>query len=231
MNSATDGFDMSHRDGDVSLELSPLIKVGSGVLGAHLAVLTLLVWMSFNQTQVPALPIVVPMTAQVLDASKPSVALAPPPPALSRPQVKPSVSKAEKPMPTPPVEAAPVNPVSPTTAQDARAQESSPKVAAAPVLAAPVFTAPKVDASFKGNPLPTYPTMSRRLGEQGAVVLRIKITPNGAASEVQVLQSSGYTRLDRSAIDAIQQWKFIPASRDGQAVAAWYEWRWTFQLN
>ena len=82
MNSATDGFDMSHRYGDVSLELSPLIQVGSGVLGAHLAVLTLLVWMSFNQTQVPALPIVVPMTAQVLDASKPFVALAPPPPPL-----------------------------------------------------------------------------------------------------------------------------------------------------
>lgn len=210
---------------------SPIFKVASGVLGAHLAVLTLLVWMGLNQTQVPALPIVVPMMAQVLDAPTPSVALAPPPPAAPRPQVKPSVSKTEKPMPTPPVEAAPVKPVSPAAVEEARAQESTPKVAAAPVLAAPVFTVPKVDASFKGNPLPTYPTMSRRLGEQGTVVLMIRITPSGAASEVQVLQSSGYNRLDRSAIDAIEQWKFIPASQDGQAVAAWYEWRWTFQLN
>jgi protein TonB len=222
---------MNRFNAGLFMHKSPIFKVGTSVLGVHLAVVALLVWMGLNSARVAAVPIVIPMTAQVVDAPTPSVALAPPPPALSRPQVKPSVSKAEKPMPTPPVETAPANPLSPTTAEDARAQESSPKVAAAPVLTAPVFTAPKVDASFKGNPLPTYPTMSRRFGEQGAVVLRIKITPNGAASEVQVLQSSGYTRLDRSAVDAIQQWKFIPASRDGQAVAAWYEWRWTFQLN
>jgi protein TonB len=210
---------------------SQMVWVSFIVFGVHLTFVGWLFWMELNSASVVAIPAVVPMKAHVLDVSKSSVAPAPPPPAPSRPQVKPSVRKTEKPMPMPPVEAAPANPVSPTTAQDARAQEYSPKVAAAPVLAAPVFTAPKVDASFKGNPLPTYPTMSRRLGEQGAVVLRIKITPNGAASEVQVLQSSGYTLLDRSAIDAIQQWKFIPASRDGQAVAAWYEWRWTFQLN
>lgn len=210
---------------------SQMVCVSLVVFGVHVTIVGWLFWMGLNQTQVPARPMVVPMTAQVLDAPTPSVALATPPPVVPRPQVKPSVSKAEKPMPTPPVEAAPAKPVSPTAVEEARAQESAPKVVAAPVLAAPAFPAPKVDASFKGNPLPTYPTMSRRLGEQGSVVLRIRITPSGAASEVQVLQSSGYTRLDRSAIEAIEQWKFIPASRDGQAVAAWYEWRWTFQLN
>jgi len=220
---------MSRFKASLLVHKSPIFKAGSGVLGAHLAVVALLVGMDFNQNHVSALPFVIPMTAQVLDAPTPSVALAPPPPAVPRPQVKPSARKTEK--PKPPVEADSAKPVSPTAVEEASAQEPTPKVAAAPVLAAPVFTEPKVDASFKGNPLPSYPTMSRRLGEQGSVVLRIKITPNGAASEVQVLQSSGYTRLDRSAIDAIQQWKFIPASQDGQAVAAWYEWRWTFQLN
>lgn len=73
--------------------------------------------------------------------------------------------------------------------------------------------------------------MSRRLGEQGAVVLKVLITPDGRAAEVLVVASSGYPRLDRSAMDTIREWRFVPAVKAGKPVAAWYEWRWEFRLN
>ena len=92
-------------------------------------------------------------------------------------------------------------------------------------------SAPRVDAAFGGNPLPDYPTLSRRLGEHGSVALRVMIGADGRAGEVQVVQSSGYPRLDRSAADAIRQWRFSPAYEGGKPVPAWYEWRWTFRLN
>jgi periplasmic protein TonB len=90
---------------------------------------------------------------------------------------------------------------------------------------------PTVDASFQGNRLPDYPAMSRRLGEQGVVVLRVFITPDGRASDVALVKSSGSTRLDRSAMDAVRQWRFVPARQAGQPVGAWYEWRWEFRLD
>jgi protein TonB len=90
---------------------------------------------------------------------------------------------------------------------------------------------PTVDASFRGNRIPDYPQMSRRLGEQGAVVLRVMILTDGRAGEIQLLKSSGYARLDRAAIEAVREWRFVPALRGGRPVAAWYEWRWEFRLE
>lgn len=88
-----------------------------------------------------------------------------------------------------------------------------------------------VDASFRGNRVPDYPAISRRLGEQGVVVLRVLITPDGRASEVQLVKSSGSGRLDGAAIETVKQWRFVPAVRGGRPVPAWYEWRWEFRLN
>jgi len=90
---------------------------------------------------------------------------------------------------------------------------------------------PTVDASFRGNRVPDYPQISRRLGEQGAVVLRVMISPDGRAGEIQLVKGSGYARLDRAAMEAVREWRFIPASKGGRPVAAWYEWRWEFRLE
>lgn len=90
---------------------------------------------------------------------------------------------------------------------------------------------PTVDASFAGNRLPEYPAMSRRLGEQGVVVLKVLIGADGRASDVQLIRSSGSARLDASAIDTIRQWRFVPALKGGRPIPAWYEWQWEFRLN
>lgn len=70
------------------------------------------------------------------------------------------------------------------------------------------------------NPAPSYPPIARLRGQYGRVVLRVEVSPSGDAETVRVAESSGYDVLDRAAADAVKQWRFIPARRNGSAVAA-----------
>ncbi len=98
-----------------------------------------------------------------------------------------------------------------------------PAVAAA-VLAttppAPVIP-PRFDADYLDNPAPTYPALSRRLGEHGRVLLRVYVTPDGGTSQVEIRESSGYERLDKTARDTVLRWRFVPAKQGERGVAAW----------
>ncbi|MGQ0545139.1 MAG: energy transducer TonB [Betaproteobacteria bacterium] len=71
------------------------------------------------------------------------------------------------------------------------------------------------------NPPPAYPPLSRRLGEEGRVVLRVLVSPAGAAQEVQVRTPSSHPRLDTAAREAVRRWRFVPAKRGDDPVAAW----------
>ena len=51
------------------------------------------------------------------------------------------------------------------------------------------------------KPAAAYPTESRALGEEGTVVLRITIDATGRPKNIRVLISSGFPRLDRSAVE------------------------------
>ncbi|MGH8739945.1 MAG: energy transducer TonB, partial [Burkholderiales bacterium] len=66
-----------------------------------------------------------------------------------------------------------------------------------------------------------YPARSRRIGEQGRVILRVLVSPRGLADEVQVRTSSGHARLDEAARTTVSRWRFVPANRGSQPVAAW----------
>ncbi len=68
---------------------------------------------------------------------------------------------------------------------------------------------------------PEYPRTSRRLNEAGTVTLRIYIDERGLPATVQVSQSSGYSRLDESALAAVQKWRFKPYSENGQPTAGY----------
>ena len=70
-------------------------------------------------------------------------------------------------------------------------------------------------ASLKGIS-PAYPYASRRRGEEGTVRLRIKVSAAGVAESVEVDQSSGYRALDRAAVAAAMQAKYLPAAEHGQ---------------
>ncbi|MDP2795806.1 MAG: energy transducer TonB [Sulfurisoma sp.] len=101
-------------------------------------------------------------------------------------------------------------------------------VAAPPAV--PV-TAARFDADYLDNPKPVYPHASRRLGEQGKVLLRVHVSATGLAEKVEVKLGSGFTRLDQAAQDAVSRWRFVPARRGDEAVAAWVQVPITFQLD
>lgn len=68
------------------------------------------------------------------------------------------------------------------------------------------------------NPNPPYPAESRDRGEQGTVLLRVQTTPAGRPVAVEVQQSSGHARLDRSAVETVWKWQFRPTADDGALV-------------
>lgn len=80
---------------------------------------------------------------------------------------------------------------------------------------------PRFDAAYLNNPLPVYPNLSRRLREVGVVQLRVRVNAAGEPLEIQLFKSSGFTRLDDSALAAVKKWKFQPARQNGNAVEAW----------
>lgn len=80
---------------------------------------------------------------------------------------------------------------------------------------------PKFGVAYLNNPAPTYPRLARRMGEEGRVLLKVLVTEQGAASTVDIEKSSGFTRLDQSAIDAVKRWRFVPARKGSQALSAY----------
>ncbi|HEX7801703.1 MAG TPA: energy transducer TonB [Pseudoxanthomonas sp.] len=70
------------------------------------------------------------------------------------------------------------------------------------------------------TPSPRYPSEALRRGESGTVLVRVEVDVNGAPAGVALVQRSGSRDLDRAAMEAVRKWRFMPAQRDGQAVAS-----------
>jgi len=90
----------------------------------------------------------------------------------------------------------------------------------APSPAPPAASQPRFDADYLDNPKPPYPALSRRMGEAGKVVLRVQVAASGLPTDVTLHTPSGFERLDRAALDTVRRWKFVPARRGDEAVAA-----------
>lgn len=84
--------------------------------------------------------------------------------------------------------------------------------------APPAIVAARFDADYLQNPKPVYPPMSRRQGEEGKVVLRVRVSAQGTSLAVEIKQSSGFTRLDEAARAAVEKWRFVPARQGSEAV-------------
>lgn len=100
-----------------------------------------------------------------------------------------------------------------------------------PAKTQPPATLPHLHAGYLHNPAPAYPSISRRLGEQGRVLIRALINPNGNVKHASLRRSSGFGRLDQAALESVKQWRFVPAQRGGQAVEAWVVVPVTFALE
>lgn len=100
-------------------------------------------------------------------------------------------------------------------------QEIKPIAKEEPTPPAPVVIPPNFNADYLHNPAPAYPAASRKFAEEGKVILRVLVGTRGDAKKVELKNSSGFDRLDRSAIEAVQNWKFVPAKKGDEAIEAW----------
>jgi protein TonB len=78
---------------------------------------------------------------------------------------------------------------------------------------------------------PAYPATSRRLAEEGTVRVRVLVDERGQPKEVTVGQSSGYTRLDQAALDAVRRWRFVAATDGQKPITTWTQVAITFRLT
>jgi len=115
------------------------------------------------------------------------------------------------------------------TPNNSNAQATAPasNAATAPSAAsgktgAPSLVEPSADADYLKNPPPTYPRASRRLGEQGTVIVRVFISTQGLPEKAEVRTSSGFAGLDQAALEAVQRWRFVPGRRSGTPEAMWF---------
>lgn len=144
-------------------------------------------------------------------------------PAQSTPEPLPSIPPVEQkvqpiPVPSPVVAEQPLEqPVpAPVVDQDATMEEEKGVV---------------TDAMPVGAFHPDYPRISRRRGEEGKVVLSVHVLSNGTVSNVTILQSSGYRRLDAAAMNGARQTIFDPALQFGRPVESTTQLTYTFRLT
>ena len=62
---------------------------------------------------------------------------------------------------------------------------------------------------------PSYPSSCKRLGHEGATVLKVTILSKGKCGSIEIIKSAGCESLDKAAIKALKKAKYIPAKRLG----------------
>lgn len=70
------------------------------------------------------------------------------------------------------------------------------------------------------QPAPRYPQEALRRNDGGTVRVKVTVAIDGSVDRLELAESSGSRHLDRAAMEAVRRWRFQPAVRDGQPVAA-----------
>ena len=84
----------------------------------------------------------------------------------------------------------------------------------------PVITKP----SFSAKPQPpVYPKLALKRRWQGEALVQALVNEQGVTERVELVQSTGYTLLDQSALTAVSAWSFAAAELDGLNTRAWVQ--------
>jgi periplasmic protein TonB len=180
---------------------------------------------------VRAYEVIVPveMVSQIIEPPKPEIAPPPPPappvPAPPAPVVQKQITLPAAPQPlaindptpapnAPLVAAVPPAPL-PPIATPVAASNSAPAPPTASPAPIPRVELPRSDADYLNNPPPPYPPISRRMGEQGRVVVRVFVSEEGLPLRAEVRNSSGFDRLDATAVATAMRYRYRPGMRGG----------------
>lgn len=145
---------------------------------------------------------------------------APKPPA-PQPQKRQALP-APLPVATPAPAPAPAAPAGVSTPQPPAPAMAAASTAPPGPPAPPRLELPSSDATYLNNPKPPYPVLSKRMGEQGKVVVRVLIGTDGMAQQAEIRTSSGYDRLDQAALTTVLKWRYVPGKRGGVPEAMWF---------
>ena len=171
-------------------------------------------------SQAPAPPIEKVLPAQP-KPTQPKPVAAPAPAPAPAPTPQPVALAEPTPVPEAPTGITALRPAPPALLAAVSESAPTPPAPTAPP-APPRLEQPSSNADYLNNPRPPYPALSKRLGEQGQVVLRVFIETNGTATQAEIHSSSGYERLDQTALQTVLKWRYVPGKRNGVAEAMWF---------
>lgn len=224
--------------------LSRTAVIALAVVALHVG----LIWALQSGLLLRTAELIVPVEvlAELIESPQPQPEPTPPaPPAPPAPPVRPvqpvtpqpTVQKKSVPKPVVRPQAQPLAIADPTPSPNAPtgSLDPAPAVTPAPVAetpagpaapsappAAPSVQLPSSNADYLQNPKPAYPALSKRLGEQGKVVVRVLIGADGTAQKAELRQSSGFERLDQAALNTVLKWRYVPGKRGGVAEDMWF---------
>lgn len=226
-----------------------VMAAGVAVVAIHVALLAVVLTM---RNEPPPRPVELKtITAELISAAPPQPVAAPaaiqstpaPPPPKTvppkpTPKPKPAVQPRAKAAPTPLPETTAPSAVAAAAPEPAPAPPTPP-AAAAPAAAAPAagrptmaLNAPKDVAHLECNiAVPDYPAMSRRRGESGTAMVKFVVGLTGKIENIELKKSSGSSRLDDAALDAMRSSACKPYKENGVAIRAAYSQPFVFGLN
>ena len=174
--------------------------------------------------QTPPAPVPVPVPAPApapAPVPVPVISIAPAPPPAAPPESPemPPATEAERgplaatqaPDSAQVSSASPVPDVTPSQAPNQSENENRVGETTAQRVLPQVITARRV--------APIYPATSRRRSEEGDVVLDVLVGADGRVTQITVAGSSDFERLDKAAVAAVQQWRFVPGRVAGEPQA------------
>jgi protein TonB len=223
------------------------------IAGAVLMFHAMAIWALQSGLLMRAVEMVVPVAvlAQIIESPKP-VSPPPPPPVVPKeppPPVKQTVVKpappvpqtqappqllaVETPTPAPnapaPVQIAPPVPILPPSVPVAAV--ASPAPVPAPVAVPAKIEQVTVDGNYLSILKPKKSNLSIRMGEYGNAKIRVYVGIDGLPKRAEVVESSGFPRLDHLAKDAVMSAKYRSKRINGVPVEADFDIPFIFERD
>ena len=90
---------------------------------------------------------------------------------------------------------------------------------------------PRFNAQYLNNSPPEYPLAARRRNIEGQVWVRAEIEVDGSCRHAEIKTPSASSLLNQAALEAVKNWRFVPATVGNKTVVAWVDIPVTFKLN
>jgi periplasmic protein TonB len=202
------------------------------VLLAHAAIFAAVVWLKPEEVRIeqPDTPMVVNLVSDPKSITEePQPEPTPPKPVVKIQKQKP-VKQQIKPTPEPQPQVAEPQPAAPVEAPRAveEAKPTPPPPPAEVVEKAPPPPPPETHepelvtgVAYLYEPERKYPTLSKRLKEEGKVKMKVRISATGMPEDIQLLERSGFERLDNAAVEWLKAARFTPYRKNGKAVSVY----------